>query len=59
MIASEESAPRCRNEGCLRDAEPGEPYCGECGLERSLFRRDARIREAEGRTASRETPARR
>ena len=36
----------CVNEGCVRPAEPGERYCTTCGLERSLFDRDARRRHA-------------
>ncbi len=35
----------CSNEGCARPAEPGERYCGACGLERSLYDRDERRRE--------------
>jgi hypothetical protein len=51
----ETSTMPCRNEGCGRPAEGGEPYCAECGLERSLYRRERRI-EAAQRT---EPPARR
>ena len=36
------SAAPCANEGCPRPAESGEAYCGACGLERSLYRRDSR-----------------
>ncbi|HEY7574353.1 MAG TPA: hypothetical protein VIB08_04270 [Thermoanaerobaculia bacterium] len=36
----------CVYEGCARPAEPGERYCAPCGLERSLFDRDARRRHA-------------
>ena len=36
------SNTRCANEGCSRFAELGERYCATCGLERALFRRDAR-----------------
>jgi hypothetical protein len=32
----------CANETCVRPAEPGEIYCGDCGLERSLYLRDRR-----------------
>ena len=32
----------CANEGCSRQAGPGEQLCDSCGLERSLFRRDLR-----------------
>ena len=39
---------RCVNEGCVRKAESGKSLCATCGLERELFRRDAR------RLASRE-----
>jgi ribosomal protein L37E len=33
---------RCANPGCPRPLEAGERYCATCGLERALFRRDAR-----------------
>ncbi|HEY2797958.1 MAG TPA: hypothetical protein VGK26_08730 [Thermoanaerobaculia bacterium] len=36
----------CRNENCVRPAEPGESYCATCGLEISLFVRDLRPRRA-------------
>jgi len=32
----------CANEACPRPAEPGEIYCAECGLERSLYFREGR-----------------
>jgi hypothetical protein len=32
----------CANEACPRPAEPGETYCAECGLERSLYFRERR-----------------
>ncbi len=32
----------CANEGCPRSAEPGERWCSTCGLERALYRREAR-----------------
>jgi hypothetical protein len=57
MSKTHSGPTRCRNEGCPRPVEPGENYCAPCGLERSLFRRDARIRSAETRT-ERETGAR-
>ena len=38
----------CVNEGCVRRAESGKSLCATCGLERDLFRREAR------RLASRE-----
>jgi hypothetical protein len=38
---------RCSNEGCPRQAEPGERYCVVCGLERALYRRDRRPQTAE------------
>jgi hypothetical protein len=44
---------RCQNEGCVRETEPGERYCVSCGLERALYRREAR-RPA---PAARETPS--
>ncbi len=31
---------RCDNDACPRPAESGEKFCEECGLERSLYRRD-------------------
>ena len=37
-----ETPERCRREACPRPAEPEEPYCAECGLERSLFHRERR-----------------
>jgi uncharacterized Zn finger protein (UPF0148 family) len=37
---------RCGNDGCPRVPEPGDAYCAACGLERTLFRRDERRREA-------------
>jgi hypothetical protein len=38
------ASPRrgCANEGCPRETEPGERYCVSCGLERAMYRRDAR-----------------
>jgi hypothetical protein len=32
----------CVNEGCVRPVERGERWCTTCGLERGLFRREAR-----------------
>jgi hypothetical protein len=32
----------CANEGCPRPAETGERWCSTCGLERALYRREAR-----------------
>src|SRR2546428_500478 len=46
MVAPTDTGRACRNDGCSRLAEPGDVYCGECGLERSLFRRDARLRSS-------------
>lgn len=43
------ASDRCRNEACARAAEPGELWCGECGLERSLYRRDDRRDENRAR----------
>jgi hypothetical protein len=31
---------RCDNDACPRPAEPGEKFCEECALERSLYRRN-------------------
>jgi len=33
---------RCANEGCARPVERGEKWCPTCGLDRALFRREAR-----------------
>lgn len=33
---------RCANEGCTRLVERGEKWCPTCGLDRALFRREAR-----------------
>jgi uncharacterized Zn finger protein (UPF0148 family) len=33
---------RCVNEGCGRLAEEGSLFCASCGLEWTLFHRDAR-----------------
>ncbi|HEX4440291.1 MAG TPA: hypothetical protein VH854_09495 [Thermoanaerobaculia bacterium] len=30
---------RCANAPCPRSVDPGDAYCGSCGLERSLFTR--------------------
>lgn len=40
----ERPLPVCRNEGCGRQAAPGEALCESCAIERSLFRRDERLR---------------
>ena len=45
MIPNETKTARdaaCANETCARRAEPGESWCAECGLERSLYRREQR-----------------
>jgi hypothetical protein len=31
---------RCANDACPRPAETGERFCAECGLERSLYKRN-------------------
>ena len=33
---------RCANEGCIRPVERGERWCSTCGLDRALYRREAR-----------------
>jgi predicted amidophosphoribosyltransferase len=33
---------QCANEGCVRPVERGERWCPTCGLDRALFRREAR-----------------
>jgi hypothetical protein len=48
--ATETRFTRCANEGCARPAEAGERYCSTCGLERDLFRREARRPDPEIRT---------
>jgi hypothetical protein len=37
---------RCASDACPRPVEPGETYCAECGLERSLFFRERRDEKA-------------
>ena len=38
---------RCASDACPRPVEPGETYCAECGLERSLFFRERRDEKAQ------------
>jgi hypothetical protein len=38
---------RCASDACPRPVEPGEKFCGECGLERSLFFREQRDERAQ------------
>ena len=53
------AAGPCAGETCARPAEPGEIYCAECGLERSLYFRDRRDAEDDPRMdALRETARR-
>jgi hypothetical protein len=33
---------KCANEGCIRPVERGEKWCPTCGLDRALYRREAR-----------------
>jgi len=47
---TERRLARCANEGCARPVEAGERYRSTCGLERDLFRRDARQPGPEART---------
>jgi hypothetical protein len=50
-MTENEATPRhCANEACPREAEAGERYCAECGLERSLFLRERREDPVEIRT---------
>ena len=42
MTAPAENGVKCANDGCPRPPEAGERWCSTCGLERSLYRRDAR-----------------
>jgi uncharacterized Zn finger protein (UPF0148 family) len=51
MTRKDRADGRCGNEGCPRVPEPGDTYCAACGLERNLFRRDERRREAAPGTA--------
>jgi rRNA maturation endonuclease Nob1 len=37
-----EKKTRCANEGCGKLAEEGSQFCASCGLEWTLFHRDAR-----------------
>ena len=41
-VEDERTGVRCANEGCARETEPGERYCVSCGLERTLYKREAR-----------------
>jgi hypothetical protein len=43
----------CANGTCARPAEPGELYCEECGLERSLYLRDGRDKDSALRETAR------
>ena len=49
----------CANETCARLVEPGELYCAECGLERSLFFRERRDSESDPRVEALRDTARR
>jgi hypothetical protein len=42
MNTEETRRNRCRNDGCVRPCEPGEPYCPSCCLEMTLFHREER-----------------
>jgi hypothetical protein len=42
---------RCQNDACPRPVEPDERYCAACGLERALFRPEARRKSEENRSA--------
>jgi hypothetical protein len=57
MIENPRHPSPCANEACPRPAEPGEAYCGACGLERSLYRRDSRHARGQTRTEPRPEPA--
>ena len=41
-LPTETPAERCASDTCPRPVEPGEAYCEDCGLERSLYFRDRR-----------------
>ena len=62
MIPLEKTMDRaeaCVNDACARPAEPGEIYCAECGLERSLYFRDRREAESDPRVEALRDTARR
>jgi rubredoxin len=48
---------RCANEGCTRLVERGERWCPTCGLDRALFRREARRPVSEALESSARTEA--
>jgi hypothetical protein len=50
MTPAPPSDSRCANPECPRPVEAGERYCATCGLEWSLFRRDARWEAEQKRT---------
>jgi hypothetical protein len=43
MNDEKERKTRCDNEGCRQLAEEGSLFCASCGLEWTLFHRDARV----------------
>ena len=53
------AAAACVNDACGRPVEPGEIYCAECGLERSLYFRDRREAESDPRVEALRETARR
>ena len=42
MKDEKDEKARCANEGCQQPAEEGSPDCASCGLEWTLFHREAR-----------------
>jgi len=48
---------RCANDACPRPAVTGERFCEECGLERSLFRRNGGRDSSEFRAVRRPSGA--
>jgi rRNA maturation endonuclease Nob1 len=41
-LKEKEKKTRCANEGCRKPAEEESLFCASCGLEWTLFHRDAR-----------------
>ena len=50
---------KCASEACARPAEPGDAYCAECDMERSLYFRDGRESASDRRVEALREMARR